>query len=109
MASGVELNPWLVWYARWRAHWAGVQERTAFHCGNLWRFDCRPFDVVTVYGLSPIMRRLERKLQNELRPGARVVSHAFRFPSWQPIKVEGVVYVYEIPASKSRRMDRAQG
>ena len=105
-AHGVELNPWLVWWSRWRARLAGLNPRAAFTCGNLWRFDCRPFAAVTVYGLGPIMARLERKLDAELAPGARVVSHAFKFPHWQPIKVDAGVYLYrmhpkfQIPNSK---------
>lgn len=96
-ARGVELNPWLVWWSRWRARLAGVQDRAAFSCGNLWSFNCQPFDAVTVYGLGPIMLRLERKLLAELTPGARVVSHAFKFPNWKPSKVEERVYVYDMP------------
>lgn len=101
-AHGIELNPWLVWYARWSARWAGLSQHATFTCGNLWRIDCATFDAVTVYGLGPIMPRLERKLMTELKPGARVVSHAFTFPHWKPGTVEDSVYVYETPRGNSR-------
>lgn len=93
-AHGVELNPWLVAWARWRARVNGMGERATFSCGNLWRHDCSAYDVVSVYGLGPIMRALERKLQRELKPGARVVSHAFTFPTWQAARTQDGVYLY---------------
>lgn len=94
IAHGIELNPWLVWWSRWRARLAGVAERATFSCGNLWRHNLSAYDVVTVYGLGPMMGRLERKLRHELPAGARVVSHAFRFPTWQPIDVREAIYLY---------------
>ena len=95
-AHGVELNPWLVWWARWRAKMAGVGGLAKFTCGNLWSFNCAPYDVVTLYGLGPMMRKLEQKLDRELKPNARVVSHAFRFPNWQPVRSEHGVYLYVV-------------
>lgn len=93
-AHGVEINPWLVWLSRWRARWHGVSARATFRCGSLWAEPLSGYDVVTVYGLGPIMGKLERKLSAELKPGARVVSHAFHFPHWQPVKEEEGVYLY---------------
>lgn len=95
-AHGVELNPWLVWWARWRAKFSGVGGRATFTCANLWTTDCSPYEVITLYGLGPMMRKLEEKLQRELAPGARVVSHAFRFPTWQPVRSEHGVYLYVV-------------
>lgn len=93
-AHGVELNPWLVWISRLRARVLGLSGNASFTCGNLWRFDTSGFDAVTVYGLSPIMRRLGEKLSRELQPGARVVSHGFRFPDWQAVQAGDGVYLY---------------
>lgn len=93
-AHGVELNPWLVWWSRLQARMWGLSSKAAFTCGNLWSFDTSDFDVVTVYGLSPIMRRLGEKLSRELKPGARVVSHGFRFPDWQAVQEVDGVYLY---------------
>lgn len=96
IAHGVELNPWLVWWSRLQAKMFGFSGKAAFTCGNLWSFDTSGFDVITVYGLSPIMRRLGEKLSRELQPGARVVSHGFRFPDWQTVREVDGVYLYEV-------------
>lgn len=36
-ASGFELNPWLVWYSRYKAWREGVHRSTAFHISDLWK------------------------------------------------------------------------
>lgn len=36
-ASGFELNPWLVWYSRYKAWREGVHRCTAFHISDLWK------------------------------------------------------------------------
>ncbi|KAG7241335.1 hypothetical protein CRUP_038268, partial [Coryphaenoides rupestris] len=35
-ASGFELNPWLVWYSRYKAWREGVHHSTSFHISDLW-------------------------------------------------------------------------
>lgn len=52
------------------------------------------FDLVTVYGITGIMKRLESKLQKELRAGAKVISNHFPFPNWQPAEIKDDVYLY---------------
>lgn len=36
-ASGFELNPWLVWYSRYKAWREGVRSSTSFHISDLWK------------------------------------------------------------------------
>jgi len=44
--------------------------------------------VVTLYLLPFLMDKLQLKLLRELRPGARIVSHAFPMPGWKPDRTE---------------------
>jgi len=37
-----------------------------------------------------VNERLRPKLERELRPGARVVSHDFEVIGWKPVKVEEI-------------------
>lgn len=65
--------------------------RTGVHAHLVWRdfrsADLRDADVLFAY-LSPrMMRILEKKCANELKQGARVVSHAFPFPTKKPENV----------------------
>ncbi|KAM9791943.1 ATP synthase subunit C lysine N-methyltransferase isoform X3 [Syngnathus typhle] len=39
LASGFELNPWLVWYSRYKAWRHGVHRSTSFHISDLWKIE----------------------------------------------------------------------
>jgi hypothetical protein len=60
--------------------------------------------VVFLYLSVDMMKRLKPKLEAELRPGSRVVSHAFLMHGWEPVKTESItmpffgktnVYLYQ--------------
>jgi len=72
----------------------GLSKNVHVFCQNFWDVDLRPFDIVAIYGITSIMNRLEIKLKKELKPGSRVVSNYFPFPTWEPEKKEGSVYLY---------------
>jgi SAM-dependent methyltransferase len=100
-ADGVELQPLLVWWSRFR----GMTLRARSQSGSigvmriwrqdLWTVDVGSYDAVVFYALPKMMERLKAKLETELRPGARVVSYAFPVPGWEPERVEGRVFVYQ--------------
>lgn len=81
-AHGYEINPILVWLSRRKITRAGVQDRCFVHTSNFWKTDFSMFDVVTLFGISHIMKRLEKRLKRDLKPDAIVLSHIFTFPAW---------------------------
>lgn len=93
-AYGYEINPFLVSRARKNIRKAGLEGRAFIHQKNFWKEDLSQFDVVTLYGITHIMKKLEDKLRKELKPNARVASNAFNFPTWEYSKKEGAVYLY---------------
>jgi SAM-dependent methyltransferase len=83
---GIEIDAALIEQSQQNARDAGVGTRVVFTRGDLFAADLSGATVVTLY-LSPSMNReLAPKLQRELRPGARVVSHQFPIPGWAPEK-----------------------
>lgn len=96
IAHGYEINPLLVWWSRRRIRKVGLQDRAFIHRQDFWKVDFSQFSVVTVFGIGHIMRRLNKKLAAELKPGARVISYAFGFPNWTEIRRERGVYLYEV-------------
>ena len=54
---------------------------------DFYKADLSKADVVFCFLVPRGLKRLEKKLENELRPGSRVVSYIFPFPSWQPTKI----------------------
>ena len=53
-------------------------------CANLFSVSLADADVVFVYLWPSLMGKLEEKCVKELQQGARVISHAFRFPGKNP-------------------------
>jgi len=99
---GIEINPERVEEARSNAKKAGVEERVKFETADLFDADLRGATVVTLYLLPDLNLRLRPKLLKELKPGARVVSHAFGMGDWPPEKEELVegsrIFLWRIPA-----------
>lgn len=99
---GVDLDPQRIQEAVDNAHWAGVTKRVRFLQQDLFETDLREATVVTLYLLPEVNLRLRPKLLRDLRPGARVVSHAFDMDEWQPDRqlevAETTLYLWIIPA-----------
>jgi len=93
-ATGLEINPFLAWYSRLRIKIAGLKDKAAIKRVNYWQEDLSKYDVVILFGVFYIMERMEKKLQEELKPGAVVICNHFFFPSWAPVKQNGDIYIY---------------
>ena len=54
-------------------------------------------DVVTFYRLLGTNDMLKQKLEEELKPGARVASHVFTFEGWRPLNADynSPIFLYE--------------
>ncbi|KAI5104083.1 hypothetical protein C0J45_5709 [Silurus meridionalis] len=102
---GFELNPWLVWYSRYRAWRQGVHRHTSFYISDLWKVSFSQYSNVIIFGVPQMMEQLEAKLQMELQSSARVVACRFPFPTWTPDHVTGegidTVWVYDAKTFKS--------
>lgn len=106
-AVGYEINPVLVLVSNVRLWWLKSKfqnpnfkrkqpDYPRIIWGNFWSKDLSSATVITIFGFPNMMGRLEEKLQKELKPGSRVVSHAFRFPNWPPVKREEGLLLYEL-------------
>ncbi|MDO8582103.1 MAG: 50S ribosomal protein L11 methyltransferase [bacterium] len=93
-AVGYEINPFLVAIARFRIWYSGVGDRATIRWQSFWSADFRAADVISIFGITGIMPRLEKKLSVELRPGARVVSYIFSLPNWKPLVHQHGIRVY---------------
>lgn len=95
VAEGWEVNPWLWLISLWNARRAGVADKVRVHLGSYWHDVMRDADAVFLFCIDLQMRAMERKLRDELRSGAKVVSYAFRFPDWEHVDTNGKgVYLY---------------
>ncbi|KAK2900916.1 hypothetical protein Q8A67_009031 [Cirrhinus molitorella] len=103
-AVGFELNPWLVWYSRYKAWREGVHHNTSFYISDLWKVSFSEYSNVVIFGVPQMMEQLEVKLQTELQSSAKVVACRFPFPTWTPDDVAGegidTVWVYNAETFK---------
>lgn len=80
---GVDIDGKLVSEARREARRQGVEGRTAFYERNLFITDFRKATVMTMYLTTKINLQLRQKVFEDLKPGARVVSHDFDMGNWR--------------------------
>lgn len=92
--DGYEVNPLLVLRARRNVAKAGLQKQVKILTKSYWDADLSEYDVVSVYGITYIMKDLSKKLRTELRPGAVVVSNYFVLPNWRKAKTLKGVHLY---------------
>ena len=100
-AVGIDIDDQRVWEAKNNAIAAGVADRTQFRQQDIFTADFREATVVTMYLLTGVNMKLRPRLLAELKPGTRIVSHAFDMGDWKPEKeldVDGrKVYYWTIP------------
>jgi ribosomal protein L11 methylase PrmA len=98
---GIDIDPQRIEEANANAKKAGVTDRVKFMQADLFTTDISQASVVTLYLLPSLNVKLRPKLMKELKPGTRIVSHAFDMGDWQPeqtLEVEGRrVYFWTIP------------
>jgi len=79
---GVDIEPRLVELARERAREAGVEALARFEVKDLFETDLRGVSVVTMYLLPEVNLKLVPRLLDQLKPGARIVSHDYDLGPW---------------------------
>jgi SAM-dependent methyltransferase len=101
-AVGIDINPERIKEAEANLKAAGVGDRVRFLNEDLFEANISEATVVTLYLLPGLNLKLLPKLLTELKPGTRIVSHAFDMGSWKPqqtLNASGsTVYFWTIPA-----------
>jgi cyclopropane fatty-acyl-phospholipid synthase-like methyltransferase len=88
---GIDLDPVRIREANENAKAAGVTDKVRFLNQDLFTSDFKDATVVTLYLLPSLNEKLMPKLKAELKPGTRIVSHAFDMgATWPPEKTEQV-------------------
>jgi hypothetical protein len=78
-AVGVEIEADLI-----DARWAGVADRVTFRTEDLFTTDLRPASVLTLYLFRELNIQLRPRILEQMRPGARVVTHDWDMGEWEP-------------------------
>lgn len=98
--TGVDIDPQRISEANANAEKAQVTDKVKFIEGNLFDVDLSDASVVTLYLLPDVNLKLKPKLL-KLKPGTRIVSHAFDMGDWKPektIRVNGsTIHYWVVP------------
>jgi SAM-dependent methyltransferase len=101
---GIDIDPERIREATENVQKGKVADKVKFIQGDLFEADISEATVVTLYLLTELNLKLRPKLMKDLRPGTRVVSHAFSMGDWKPERTETVngasVYLWRIPPRK---------
>ena len=102
---GIDIDPQRINEARQNAQEAEVQDRVKFLEQDLFESDFKDANVIALYLLTSLNLRLRPKIFEQVRPGTRIVAHAFAMGDWWPDAhqvVEGSnVYFWVVPANIS--------
>ena len=92
---GIEINPVLVLISRIRIRKANLHGKAFIQWGSFWNVKFNEYDIITIFGIKGIMGKLEKRLKNEGKTEARILSHAFKFPTWKARKEINGNYLYK--------------
>ena len=103
-AVGFEIDGDLVKESRQNIQKAGVENLAEIRQQDILTVDLSPASVVTMYLLPDVNLKLRPNVLSQMKPGSRVVSHAFDMGDWKPDKTERVdgrtIYLWIVPAKK---------
>jgi len=89
---GVDLNPQRIREATENAKAAQVSDKVRFEVKNLFDTSIRDADVLTMYLLPSVNLQLRPRILDEMKPGSRIVSHAFDMGDWEPDQRDMIDY-----------------
>lgn len=91
---GIEINPFLVWYSRWKIQRAGFSDKVKIIRGDFWKQSLQNADVIFLYLWPDTLEKLQKKLIRESKSGVRIVSNGFSIKGWSPVAEQNGVFMY---------------
>ena len=111
-AQGIEYNPDMVELSTKNAEKAGVSDKAKFSKADIFESDFSQATVITMYLLPTLNVKLRPKIL-DLKPGTRIVSHAFTMEDWtadQTDTFDGrTAYLWIVPAKVEGTWQLGQG
>ena len=104
---GVEADPLRVFWSRLKIRKLGLQDQVKIIWGNLFHQNISHGTVVILFLWGKTNEKLKEKLQEELKPGTKIVSYVWKFKGWKPVKIDRKerIYLYIIGESDVAEQD----
>ena len=103
---GYENRPEIVAEAKRLIKEAGLEDRITVSEEDMFDVDLSEANAVIMYFTRFILGALSLKLERELKPGSRIVTHDFDLPAWREVNVVEIdpsssephpIYLYRVP------------
>jgi SAM-dependent methyltransferase len=111
-AVGIEYNPDMAALAKRNAERAGVTDKVRIIAGDIFENDFSEATVVTLYLLPELNYKLRPTILR-MKPGTRVVSHAFNMRDWEPDDViyesDREAFLWIVPATVAGKWQFEEG
>jgi len=111
-ATGIEYNPDMVELSKRNAQRAGVADKAQFIRGDIFATDFSKATVLTMYLLPYLNIKLRPTILN-MKPGTRIVSHAFTMEEWMPDQTDSTegrtAYMWIVPAKVDGKWKLGKG
>lgn len=109
-AVGIEIRRDLLERAMRNVLIEGVSDKVLLVQGSFYELEFPPADVVFLYLLTSVNEKIRPKMEKDLGPETRVVSHDFEVMGWKPVKIVTVqdggrshrIYYYVVGKSARR-------
>ena len=106
---GIDIDPERIAEAKANAAAVQVEDKVEFRQQDIFKSDFKDATVITLYLLEELNLRLRPQIFAQVKPGTRVVSHAFRMGDWEPdaertLKIQDSTYdayFWVVPANMS--------
>lgn len=110
---GVDINPERIREANENAKTAGIADKVKFEVRNLFQTPIGQASVLTMYLLPDVNLQLRPRILKEMKPGSRIVSHAFTMGDWEADQRAQVgvrdIYFWFVPAQIEGRWTVREG
>lgn len=101
-AVGFDIDGELVKESRANIRKAGLEQLAEIRQQDILSVDLSGASVVTMYLLPDVNLMIKPHILSQMKPGSRVVSHAFDMGDWKPDRTEHVngrtIYLWTVPA-----------
>jgi SAM-dependent methyltransferase len=82
----IALIPYLL--AQFRRLRSPARKRIHFRLKSFWKISFKQADIVYMFLLPEIYEKLKSKFEKELKPGAVVITYAWRIKGWNPVEID---------------------
>ncbi len=106
-AVGIEIDPLRYLWCQIMVTLFGVRDRVIVVYGNIFTENYHPATVVTCFLRQRTNNKLEKKLLAELKPGTRVVSNTFIFPTIPAVGGDDTIRLYLFYPDKTEGLKKS--